>query len=95
MFARLAVFEGQPERFVEGHKYTYVLDALGEVPGFQRAYHLRDVANDRALSISFFDDEASARVGEVAVANARLRLGLEGSPPTSTAACEVVATAGD
>jgi hypothetical protein len=29
-----------PERFVEGHKYSYVLDALGQVPGFQRAYHL-------------------------------------------------------
>lgn len=95
MFARVAIFEGQPERFVEGHKYSYVLDALREVPGFQRAYHLMDAANDRALSISFFDDEASVRAGEAAVTDERLRLGLEGSPPTSIATCEVVASTGD
>ena len=94
MVIRLATFEGQPDRFAEGHGYRYVLEAIKDVNGFVSAYHVRDAATDRALSISVWESEEAANAGEAAVNDARLRLAIEGSPPTSISYGEVISHAG-
>ena len=91
MICRVAVFEGQPERFTSGHAYRYVLEAVSSVRGFCGAYHL---AGEReALSVTYWDDEDAMRAGEAAVAAARERLRVEGSPPTRVTTYRVASAA--
>lgn len=91
MICRVAAFEGEPERFTAGHAYRYVLDAISPIEGFRGAYHL--VGESEALSVSFWDDEDAMRRGEAAVATARQRLDLEGSPPTRVTTYRVASAA--
>jgi len=79
VIARVAHFEGQPDRFTTGHAYRYVLDAIGAADGFIAAYHLAGPTG--SLSISIWADEAAMRAGEAAVGEARERLQIVGSPP--------------
>ena len=87
MIARVARFQGQPDRFTSVHRYRYVLDALAEVPGCRAVYHLTGA--DDSLSISLWDDESSRQAGEAAVGEARMRLGIEAAPPTHVETFEV------
>lgn len=80
MICRLAVFEGQPERFTSGHAYRYVFEAIKSVEGFRGGYHLAGEAE--ALSVTYWVDDAAMRAGDAAVGAATQRLGLKGSPPT-------------
>lgn len=79
MIARVAHFDGQPDRWTTGHAYRYTLDAASTVNGYVAGYHL--AGPDGSLSITIWDDEAAMRAGEAAVGAARERLGLAGSPP--------------
>ena len=88
MIARIAHFDGQPDRFTTGHAYTYTLEAVGSVDGFVAGYHLS--APSGSLSITLWTDEAAMRAGEAAVGDARERLQLAGSPPNRVEVFSVV-----
>lgn len=79
MIARVAHFDGQPDRFATGHGYGYALDAIATVTGFVAGYHL--AGPEGSMSISIWEDETAMRAGEAAVGQARERLQLAGSPP--------------
>lgn len=79
MLARIAVFDNEPDRFTTGHKYAYVIEVLRNASGCRGAFHL--AGETEAMSISFWEDEASMAAGTEAIAAERERLDLPGSPP--------------
>ena len=79
MIARVARFRGQPDRFTSGHAFRYVLEACQAVPGFVTGYHL--AGGEDSLSVTVWLTEEAMQAGEAAVAEARRRLQLPGSPP--------------
>jgi hypothetical protein len=76
MLARVAEFDGQPDRFTTAHRYGYVLEAIARIPGFRGGLHLADPTGDRSISISLWEDETSMNAGQSAVETARNALGL-------------------
>ena len=68
----------------------YVVDTVKAQPGFQGVYHLLDRSSNRALSVSFWDDEEAARSAQNAVGEARRAGGHGGPGPDRTETYEVV-----
>lgn len=79
MIARVAHFDGQPDRFTTGHAYSYTLDTVTAISGFVAGYHLAGPSG--SMSITLWEDEAAMRAGEAAIGQTRERLHLAGSPP--------------
>lgn len=88
MIARLAVFEGQPDRFTSDHGYRYVIEVLGKAQGCKGAFHCAGTSD--SISVSFWDDEESLHVGERALVAEQERLNLQGSPPSQVGIYRVV-----
>lgn len=88
MIARIAVFEGQPDRFTSDHGYRYVIEVLGKAQGCQGAFHCAGTTD--SVSVSFWDDEESLHVGERALGAEQERLNLQGSPPSQVGIYRVV-----
>lgn len=88
MIARIAVFEGQPDRFTSDHGYRYVIDVLREAQGCKGAFHVAGTTD--SISVSLWDDEESMEIGERAIAAERERLNLRGSPPSQVGTYRVV-----
>jgi heme-degrading monooxygenase HmoA len=85
MIARIAYFDAFD---LAGR--DWVLDALEGADGFHGAYHLRDEATGGSISISFWNDEASAASGNGRVAAASQAGGHTGPGPDRVAFLQVL-----
>jgi heme-degrading monooxygenase HmoA len=85
VIARVGYFEGFG---LSGR--DYVVETVREQPGFQGVYHLLDRSSNRALSVSFWDDEDAAASAQEAVGEARQAGGHGGPGPDRTETYEVI-----
>lgn len=90
MIARVARFPGQPDRFIAGHAYRYVIDTLRDTEGCVAAFHL--ASPDESVSISVWVDERALEAGEAHLASVRDTLGVESNPPVEVALYRVAAS---
>ncbi len=88
VIARVARFEGQPDRFTTGHAYRYVFETLESVPGFVAGYHLAGEGD--SLSVTLWLTEEALRAGEAALSAEMVRLNVQGAPPDSVELFHVV-----
>lgn len=90
MIARVAVFEGSPDRF-RNDSYAWIKDAVEQVSGFRGLFHLAGTEGaERSLSISLWDDVEAAAAGETAVRAKRHEVGVSPAPPTRVETFEVI-----
>ena len=88
MIARIGYFEN-----FDFTDREYVVETVRRQPGFQGIFHLVDDESGRAMSVSFFDDDATAAAAQRAVGEAREAGGHGGPSPDRVELWSVVRSA--
>ena len=88
MIARIGYFEN-----FDFADRDYVVETVRQQPGFQGIFHLVHDESGRAMSVSFFEDDAAATAAQRAVGEAREAGGHGGPSPERVELWSVVRSA--